>query len=583
MADIHARQRQLVGSAADWGAADLVIGDGELAVQREAGDQFKIKLGNGVQKFSQLPFFESFSLAQGDARYLQITNAYDKTQADARYLQIANAYDRTQADARYLQISNAFTQTAADARYVPLSARATAGGAGSANKVPQLDASGLLASTMMPQAWLDGRYIQLSERATAGGAANAGKVARLDTTTGLLADSMMPHAFLRRDQSTDHAGATSADDVAQAGFAVLLNSTGHIAPQLVQMPHVMRYLGLWDPTAQTPDYPTGQHNEGDVFVVSVAAPFTFPGGDLHGQIARNGDMMIYAANGKWELLDNSLKAGETPTFGGLILTGDLVSSGRIYADRGTAALPGYGFRAAADRNDGMFMPADNVLGFATAGVERMKIDASGNVGIGMTPSAKLEILAESNESVRIFSSTAYAGIQLKGSANTGTVSIYEYGDSFYIYTNGTPRLQVNKEGMIFAQSIHNNPSGASSKTPMLASGTYTPVVTPRTNTTSASAAWPAQWMRVGNVVTVSGQLNIAATVADLASNVTISLPIPSTFTDYGDVGGVSSATMAVVSSGRIGADPSSGTAVMTYNVKDTVTGLHSFTFTYVIK
>ncbi|HXD05649.1 MAG TPA: hypothetical protein VN680_06355 [Burkholderiaceae bacterium] len=47
------RMRQLIGSAADWAANDLVIGDGELAIENE-DETDDVKLGDGVKRFSEL-------------------------------------------------------------------------------------------------------------------------------------------------------------------------------------------------------------------------------------------------------------------------------------------------------------------------------------------------------------------------------------------------------------------------------------------------------------------------------------------------------------------------------------------------
>jgi hypothetical protein len=59
MTDILARQRQLIGTTAEWGADDLVIGNGELAIERVNAAQIKIKVGDGVNKYSALPYVTS--------------------------------------------------------------------------------------------------------------------------------------------------------------------------------------------------------------------------------------------------------------------------------------------------------------------------------------------------------------------------------------------------------------------------------------------------------------------------------------------------------------------------------------------
>jgi hypothetical protein len=52
---------------------------------------------------------------------------------------------------------------------------------------------------------------------------------------------------------------------------------------------------------------------------------------------------------------------------------------------GTAALPA--ITTTGDTNTGMFFPAADTIAFAEGGAEVMRIDSSGNVGIGITPSA----------------------------------------------------------------------------------------------------------------------------------------------------------------------------------------------------
>ena len=67
------------------------------------------------------------------------------------------------------------------------------------------------------------------------------------------------------------------------------------------------------------------------------------------------------------------------------------------------------------------------------------------------------------------------------------------------------------------------------------SGTYTPTLTNVTNV-SASTAYPCQWMRVGNVVTVSGRVRITATGVG-AAELGISLPVASNFANEYEAAG----------------------------------------------
>jgi hypothetical protein len=58
---------------------------------------------------------------------------------------------------------------------------------------------------------------------------------------------------------------------------------------------------------------------------------------------------------------------------------------QIVAAAGTASLPIYS--TTGDLNTGIFFPAADTIAFAEGGAEAMRIDSSGNVGIGLTPSA----------------------------------------------------------------------------------------------------------------------------------------------------------------------------------------------------
>lgn len=63
MADEFKRMRQLVSSTAEWAAHDIVIGDGEIAVERVSATEIKIKVGDGVRRFSALPYASGSTVA----------------------------------------------------------------------------------------------------------------------------------------------------------------------------------------------------------------------------------------------------------------------------------------------------------------------------------------------------------------------------------------------------------------------------------------------------------------------------------------------------------------------------------------
>lgn len=114
--------------------------------------------------------------------------------------------------------------------------------------------------------------------------------------------------------------------------------------------------------------------------------------------------------------------------------------------------------------------------------------------------------------------------------------------------------------------------------PNISSGTYTPTLTNTTNL-SASTAYVAAYLRVGNTVTVSGTADVDP-VAAAATEVGISLPIASSFSATTQCAG----TMAdgATESGRVWADATNDRARASWTAVDTAAHTISYTFTYQI-
>ena len=115
----------------------------------------------------------------------------------------------------------------------------------------------------------------------------------------------------------------------------------------------------------------------------------------------------------------------------------------------------------------------------------------------------------------------------------------------------------------------------------LAHGTYTPTLTGVTNVSSSTPRL-ATYMRVGNTVTVAGQIDVTPTANNTQTTIGISLPIASAFTTAYQAGG-SGHTIANTAAGHgasIQADATNDRVEMDYYETHGATDTISYTFTY---
>lgn len=189
----------------------------------------------------------------------------------------------------------------------------------------------------------------------------------------------------------------------------------------------------------------------------------------------------------------------------------------------------------------MFLSAGGGLTLtgATAFPGSTTVDASGNLGVGnASPSCKLDVSGVMRATGASAPSTG-SGIELGYDGTQGTVQAYNRTGSAYLpilfdnlsykfRTSGTDRFLIGSTGlMTVSTGFHTAGSStggtvtSGSASPAIASGTYTPTLTGAGGFGTISAsAW--QWIRVGNVVTVSGRFD--ATTATGANQVNASMP-----------------------------------------------------------
>ena len=227
----------------------------------------------------------------------------------------------------------------------------------------------------------------------------------------------------------------------------------------------------------------------------------------------------------------------------------------------------------------------NYLRFLVSNGEKMRITSGGLVGIGNTsPQVPLSVTSSGDNwgvfigpnagsttgkrlKLGYFGTSDYAAIQSinDGTSVTSLVLQKDGGNVGIGTTSPSEKLEVN--GNIKATN--------------LLSGTYTPTLTGVYNVAS-STAYELQYMRVGNVVTVSGYIQASATASNTWTRISITLPISSTF-DYsyraGGGGGASATNnVCAIQAGAFGTS-----VVYLDSYPNTTSNLgYTFSFTYLI-
>jgi hypothetical protein len=149
----------------------------------------------------------------------------------------------------------------------------------------------------------------------------------------------------------------------------------------------------------------------------------------------------------------------------------------------------------------------------------------------------------------------------------------------YFTGSGTAALATFSS---FGRSLVDDADAATARTTLgITSGTYTPTLTNVSNV-DASTAYTCHYTQIGNIVTVSGRIDVDATGVGFDAVIRISLPIASNLTTTEDASGVI-ASNSGSEQGFIEADAANNTALTALGATATVNLEYRFIFTYEIK
>ena len=186
-----------------------------------------------------------------------------------------------------------------------------------------------------------------------------------------------------------------------------------------------------------------------------------------------------------------------------------------------------------------------------------------------------------------------------GAANggTGATTLTGYvkgnGTSAFTASSTIPNTAITGLGTMSTQNANNvaitggylqtsstNVTSPASTDGNIFSGTYTPTLTNTTNIAS-STAFRCQYMRVGNVVTVSGRVTIDPTASGTLTELSMTLPVDATFADQEELGGVFAGSGSGTGNcGNIRAETSTENALFQFIPDSGASRTYFFTLTY---
>ena len=128
---------------------------------------------------------------------------------------------------------------------------------------------------------------------------------------------------------------------------------------------------------------------------------------------------------------------------------------------GTAAAPS--ITTSGDTNTGIFFPAADTIAFAEGGVESMRLNSAGNVGIGTSsPTQPLSIRNAGSAYLDVAGGNRTLGTNsfTVGQASDGVVAFFQRENSaMYWATNSTERARIDSSGnLFFAKSSSSVPT-----------------------------------------------------------------------------------------------------------------------------
>lgn len=177
------------------------------------------------------------------------------------------------------------------------------------------------------------------------------------------------------------------------------------------------------------------------------------------------------------------------------------------------------------------------------------------------------------------------GMAIKPMNVTSTANSEAMSMGFFTQSAGntaTEKMEITSDGRIYGTGIHNNAGTMTGTTNQyIGSGTYTPSTSNLSNVGSLSVT-ETQWIRVGNVVTISGRFTVTPSTATGCS-FEISFPIASNIANAEDCAGVAFSGSVAGQGAEVIGVVANDTALIQWVSTNTTANSWSYTYTYEVK